>query len=486
MNVPPKPDLKRAGHRSNGAISGTDFLSRESTVMPERIAREWNSLVERTSTETHEIVYAIVHEHEEELRQRYRAYLEGDPDLASLIGEGANLAAFTTRFLEWMKKLVDPRATSGQIFFSEQDSIGEAMARIGFPPHAVSRSIRKIKLWFLRHLAEADVSRQQLVDAMAFVIGLFDIALEVREESYQKGVASNARVNEAYRLHLLGQNLAMERERQRAALMEWGHGLLATFYQNAASSELPRLWKSEFGLWLNHKAHILFEREPKLELIKQLVNKVDGELVPALERASFEDRSQIRDGAGRIEEELSAIKFLLNGIFEAHIEVESGRDPLTQLLTRRFMPSVLMREIQLQKTPAATGFCVLLLDIDHFKRINDTHGHKVGDVALRSVATAMTESVRQTDFLFRYGGEEMLIVLVECDEAMGMQVAEKIRAQIAKLSIPLADGDRLAVTVSIGVAAFKEELDYERILARADKAVYEAKEAGRNRIVAAA
>ncbi|MGV1793237.1 diguanylate cyclase [Rhizobium lusitanum] len=453
--------------------------------MPERIAREWNSLVEQTSTETHQIVYSIVHDYEDELKQRYRAYLEGDPDLASLIGESTNLTAFTDRFLEWMKKLVDPNATSGEIFFSEQDSLGDTMARIGFPPHAVSRSIRKIKLWFLRHLAEADVSRQQLVDAMTFVIGLFDIALEVREASYQKGVASNARVNEAYRLHLLGQNLGMERERQRAALMEWGHGILAAFYQNAASSELPRLWKSEFGLWLNHKAHILFERQPKLELIKQLVNRIDNELVPALERVSFGDRSQISDAAGRIEEELSAIKFLLNSIFEAHIEVESGRDPLTQLLTRRFMPSVMMREIQLQKVSAAAGFCVLLLDIDHFKTINDTHGHKVGDLALRSVAAAITETVRQTDFVFRYGGEEMLIVLVECDEAMGLQVAEKIRSEIAKLSIPLADGGKFAVTASIGVAAFKGELDYERILARADKAVYEAKEGGRNRVTLA-
>ena len=277
----------------------------------------------------------------------------------------------------------------------------------------------------------------------------------------------------------------MERERQRAALMEWGHGILAAFYQNVASNELPRLWKSEFGLWLNHKAHILFERQPKLELIKQLVSRIDVELVPVLERASFGDRSQISDAAGKIEEELSAIKFLLNSIFEAHIEVESGRDPLTQLLTRRFMPSVLMREIQLQKMSVAAGFCVLLLDIDHFKRINDTHGHKIGDQALRAVAAAITETVRQTDFVFRYGGEEMLIVLVECDEAMGLQVAEKIRAEIARLSLPLADGGRLAVTASIGVAAFGGELDYERILARADKAVYEAKEGGRNRITLA-
>ncbi|NLS01131.1 GGDEF domain-containing protein [Rhizobium sp. P38BS-XIX] len=450
--------------------------------MPERIAREWNALVEKTSTETRNIVHTIVHTYEDELKQRYRAYLEGDPDLLSLIGEDANLAAFTARFMEWVQQLVNREATSGEIFFSQQDSLGETMARIGFPPHAVSRSIRKIKLWFLRHLSETDVSRQQLVDAMAFIIGLFDIALEIREASYQKGVASNARVNEAYRLHLLGQNLAMERERQRAALMEWGHGLLASFYQSASSAGLPRLWKSELGLWLNHKAHILFEREPKLELIKTLVTRIDNELVPALERVSFNDRSQISDAARKIEEELSAIKFLLSGIFEAHIEVESGRDPLTQLLTRRFMPSVLMREIQLQKMSVAGGFCVLLLDIDHFKRINDTHGHKVGDQALRSVAVAITETVRQTDFVFRYGGEEMLIVLVECDEGMGLQVAEKIRAEISSLSVPLADGGRLAVTASIGVAAFQVELDYERILARADKAVYAAKESGRNRV----
>lgn len=453
--------------------------------MPERIAREWDSLVEQTSAESRNIVYATVHEYEDELQQRYRAYLEGDAELAALVGEDANLVAFTGRFMGWIKKIVDPNATSGEIFFADQNSLGETMARIGFPAHAVSRSIRKVKLWFLRHLAEADISRQQLVDAMTFVIGLFDIALEIRETSYQNGVASNARVNEAYRLHLLGQNLAMERERQRAALMEWGHSILATFYQNSVSGELPRLWKSEFGLWLNHKAHILFEREARLERIKQLVSRVDIELVPALQRANFDDRSQIRDAAGKIEEELSAIKFLLNSMFDAHIEIENGRDPLTQLLTRRFMPSVLMREIQLQKMSMAEGFCALLLDIDYFKNINDSHGHKTGDIVLRRVAAVITETVRQTDFVFRYGGEEILIVLVECDEAMGMQVAEKIRAEISRLSIPLADGGALSVTASIGVAAFMGELDYERILARADKAVYEAKETGRNKVLLA-
>ena len=448
------------------------------------ISQEWQSLVEQTPVETRERVRSVLRHNADDLRQRYHDYLNSDPDLMRLMGTDGNSIEFTHGFMAWVAKLVDVESRSEADFFSEQHTIGESLARIGFPPHAVSRAIRKTKLWFLRQLAKTDISRDQLIDDMTFVIRLFDLSLEIREDGYEKNSASNARVNEAYRLHLLGQNLAMERERQRAALMEWGHGMLATFYQRETDGKLPRLQKSDFGLWLNHEAHILFEREPKLERIKEALNRIDTELVPALERLSFADPSGITATARRIEDELAAIKFALNAVFDAHIHIENGRDPLTHLLTRRFAPSVLMREIQLQKAATAQGFCVLILDVDHFKNVNDTYGHKGGDSALKNIADKITESVRRTDFVFRYGGEEILIVLVECDDAAGLELAENVRKRIADMVISLPEGGEFSVTVSIGLAAFQGEMDYEQLLLRADKAVYEAKENGRNRVVA--
>lgn len=453
--------------------------------MPDRFVEDWRTLVSQTAPATRQIISDIVIQHEHDLRQRYGSYLLADPELAELMHAEDIRHEFSGRFVEWVKRLVDPNATAGDRFFTEQRQIGELLARIGFPPHALARSTRKLKLWFLRHLAERNVPREQLVDMMTFIISLFDIALEVRETSYQQEITVDVRVTEAYRLHLLGQNLAMERERQRAALMEWGHAILAAFYQRVPAGSLPKLWKADFGLWLNHKAHILFEREPKLARIRAAVDRVDTQLVPRLQALTFENPEDVRETTRQIEEEIASIKFLVNTIFDEHIEIESGRDPLTRLLTRRFMPSVLMREVHLQKAPNASGFCVLLIDVDHFKTINDTYGHKAGDQALSLIAAAINDNVRQTDFVFRYGGEEILVLLIECDERQGLQRAEKIRIGVENLVIPVADGVDVSVTVSIGLAAFQGELDYKAILTRADRAVYEAKSLGRNRVVIA-
>lgn len=452
--------------------------------LAERSIDEWNDVIARTSIENRTLVHAIVESRLEDIRQWYLRYIESDGELAHMMGSADNAEEFARRFVLWLRELVDARAGNGESFFREQHGLGDVLARIGFPVHALSRSIRKLKLWFLARLEEQPLNRQQLVEAVAYVVALLDIALEVREVSYHNGVASTARVHEAYRLYLLGQNLGMERERQRAALMEWSHGVLAALYQSETPTALPRLSKAEFGLWLHHKAQFVFERDPKVEWIAQAVDRIDRELVPALEQAAFGDRTTLSLATRRLEEELSAIKFTLNSMFEAHIEVENGRDPLTQLHTRRFLPSVMIREVQLQKMPEAVGFCVLMVDVDRFKSINDTYGHQTGDTALKEVAAVISQQVRQIDFVFRYGGEELLVVLVDCKPEQAMQSAESIRRAIAGITVQSTDGRLVPLTASIGVAAYKGELDYERLLERADKALYMAKEQGRNRVVA--
>lgn len=453
--------------------------------LAERSIEEWSGLIAKTSAEHRLLIRTIVEDRGEQIRQWYLAYIRADGELGHLIGSDENAQEFSRRFLLWLANLVGGEAEDGDAFFREQHALGDVLARIGFPAHALSRSIRKLKLWFLDRLNETGLPRDELVAAMAYVIGLLDIALEIREVSYHHGVATHARVHEAYRLHLLGQNLGMERERQRAALMEWSHGVLAALYQSVAPTSLPRLSRAEFGLWLNHKAQFIFERDPKVDWIRQAVKRIDDDLVPALEEAAFGDRATLSSAARRLEEELSAVKFTLNSMFEAHIEVENGRDPLTQLHTRRFLPSVLIREVQLQKMPDSVGFCVLMIDIDRFKSINDTHGHKTGDAALKEVAEAVTREVRQIDFVFRYGGEELLVILVDCRLEQALLTAEKIRRAVEAIALQAADGQRVHLTASIGVASYQSDLDYERLLERADKALYAAKEQGRNRIVTA-
>ena len=171
-------------------------------------------------------------------------------------------------------------------------------------------------------------------------------------------------------------------------------------------------------------------------------------------------------------------------LFERIGELDAGSDALTNLLNRRFLPTVLRREIELA-TRNRTPFSLLLLDLDHFKAINDGHGHDAGDRALQHVAGLLGQLTRGSDYLFRYGGEEFVVVLVAASESQATVIAESLRRQIAQSPVALANGQVLALTASIGVAGHDGHPDYERLMARADAAMYEAKRSGRNRVVVA-
>jgi diguanylate cyclase (GGDEF)-like protein len=154
-------------------------------------------------------------------------------------------------------------------------------------------------------------------------------------------------------------------------------------------------------------------------------------------------------------------------------------DGLTQLANRRSFDRSLDRE--LQRAMRTDGrLSVVLLDIDHFKRLNDTHGHVVGDTVLRDVATALAECGREYDTIARYGGEEFAAVLPGCSAALAVQVAERLRRAVEE------SGTQVTVTASCGVATYPYDgADVESLLSAADRALYAAKHAGRNRVCSA-
>jgi diguanylate cyclase (GGDEF)-like protein len=156
-------------------------------------------------------------------------------------------------------------------------------------------------------------------------------------------------------------------------------------------------------------------------------------------------------------------------------------DPLTGLQNRRSLFEVGRVEFvraQRMKRP----FCCMMLDLDHFKRINDEYGHLIGDQVLQEFAKRCERSVREVDLVGRYGGEELMILMPETDRETSMHVAERLRTTIASTPIQVF-GKEISVTVSIGVATQDENTtDLETLIARADQALYIAKHKGRNRV----
>ena len=127
-----------------------------------------------------------------------------------------------------------------------------------------------------------------------------------------------------------------------------------------------------------------------------------------------------------------------------------------------------------------------MVDIDHFKRVNDTHGHKTGDVVLQKMSALMQESLREIDVIGRLGGEEFAVLLPETALEEAREVAERLRARVAEEEFVLEEGMPLRVTISVGVATMKQKsLNIDMLLSVADEALYKAKHAGRNQVCVA-
>jgi two-component system cell cycle response regulator len=163
-------------------------------------------------------------------------------------------------------------------------------------------------------------------------------------------------------------------------------------------------------------------------------------------------------------------------------------DALTEVKNRRGFDMAVGEELaRLRRSKGPLS--LLLLDLDHFKRINDQHGHVTGDRALRSVAQQISRLVRGTDHVFRYGGEEFAVLLPNCDTALARQIAERIRTGVAALAVTNDSGDSLQVTLSVGICCIPgsarlgaDQVVAAAMLRSADHALYTAKKNGRNRI----
>ncbi len=160
------------------------------------------------------------------------------------------------------------------------------------------------------------------------------------------------------------------------------------------------------------------------------------------------------------------------------LRVQATHDYLTRLLNRAGIMEALSQEMN-RSLRREGKFSVILADIDHFKKINDTYGHATGDQVLREVAARMKASLRSYDVAGRYGGEEFLMIIPDSDEESAFHVAEKVRKAVCSTPIESLGGDRTA-TISLGVSCSSAGISADALLSSADTALYQAKSMGRN------
>ncbi len=168
----------------------------------------------------------------------------------------------------------------------------------------------------------------------------------------------------------------------------------------------------------------------------------------------------------------------LNGIRQNRLLKNlSQTDSLSSLYNRRFMLNKLEEEISKYKR-YKVPFSILLIDIDFFKKINDSYGHDKGDFVIKQISNLMQNNIRNTDICARWGGEEFLILTPNSDLKAALTLANNLKELIEKTNFDIKD----CVTVSIGISTFNENLNQENLLKLADDALYKAKEKGRNKI----
>jgi diguanylate cyclase len=369
--------------------------------------------------------------------------------------------------------------------YSYQREIGKIHARIDLPMSLVDHAMGLVKLQVALVLKESDLERNELADAIILSGQIFDLALAVIDESYEHDLMINEKNAESLKMHVSSQNLAFDYSRLCTSLSEWMRNLLLLVAQNKFNARVQgTIRRSNFGLWVSHKAHLFLAGRKELKSLMLQLDNIDEEMRQLALFLADDNTAAIEQTLNHLNEHISTTIWILNNLAKDSIEEENGRDPLTHLFNRRYLETVMRHETRYSLENGILFGCVMI-DIDFFKRVNDTYGHDNGDRVLLQLAEILGQQVRAGDFVFRLGGEEFLIILADVQRPAIQRVAEKIRAVVEKFEFKLNDNLPLVVTISIGTAIHDGHPDFKHTIKLADAALYEAKESGRNKVVAA-
>ncbi|WP_255560482.1 GGDEF domain-containing protein [Pseudochrobactrum sp. Wa41.01b-1] len=466
MNVPALPT----------EMSGDDIRNPHICLTPSE--SEWVQLIHSLPDNLAKQLACLIEADKDRLVGVFYDRLLQNPDASPFLSQDVVHDRLQHSMRGWLRRLFVERTMDVVVFVAEQRKIGEVHARIQVPIHVVMQGARLLKNEIVCQLQSQAISLGDFAVMADYVGNAINIAIEFMSQAFVSNTKSDAQTDEAYRAFALSQDVTLEREIQRASLMEWSQSVLFSLYGNRREAVLPLLSSSDFGLWLHHKGDMIFHGSPVLENIRADMKYIDTVLLPAIAGADADQN--LTELIESFKNKTGEIKFLLAELFQAAAAMETGRDPLTRTLNRRFLPSILSREVKMA-SQNRMELSVMMVDIDNFKRINDTYGHGGGDHILQQVAESIFTHSRASDFVFRYGGEEFLVVLIEASAKTALETAEKLRLKIAGQQFSLPDGGSQNITLSIGVSTFNGHPDFSHLIKTADQALYQAKQNGRNR-----
>lgn len=445
-----------------------------------RMKSEWVTLLEQTELHIRQQAADIAVANAHALSVEFYKVVLADPHAEEFLSNEQVEKQLKTALEKWIIDILSCQPDDIDTLMAAQHTVAEVHARIGIPVELVEMGFRVLKKLLYPVIIYGPQASADKLQIYHYAINSIDLAMEVMSRAFSFSESSMAKEDENYRIFSLLENAEEEKERQIATLLSWE---LEVIYKVVLDGDLGNtlpLSQSDFGLWFNHKGRHYFSGIAEVGHISRLLQDFDGILSVINDTTKPLDSKAHRNKfLLQLRSTVSQIATLLRELFEEVSRHEVGMDVLTKLLNRRFLPTIFKREIA-HANRVGTPLSILVIDVDKFKQINDTWGHNTGDEILRRVSQVFYDNVRSSDYVFRYGGDEFIIVLTESTAHDTLRTAERIRNRVEKTKVKAPNGEDILLSLSIGAAMFSGHPDYERLIQLADEALYIAKKRGRN------
>ena len=433
---------------------------------PEAVREPVRALVERSAGEVIERFYEHMLTHD-----RAQDYLKLDLVESRL----------KATLHDWMVSLFSVRDEAmlpGLV--ARQVQIGLVHARIKLPSDLMQCGVRLIAAELRARLPAFFPDMEMRLAAVVYIQEVLQVADMLVTSAFVRNIQDHARKEEAYRVVSLEHDMALERERQRAALAEWSHKLVLATRVPGRVVTAGKLADSDFGQWLRHKAAIFFDGTAELDSVWDVVREIDDVVLPQL-------RSDEAQG-GRadklildLERWLEFIRYLMNDLFSRLSSSLLGRDSVTRLLNRRYLPALLTREIDSHKS-SGEPLCVVLVKVDPLSRspiFADPESHAR---LLQQMSMIVVDAAHGGDHVFRYSDDMFLIIVVKSGPDKTLEMANEIRTRTRVADFHLRRDNSMRVTVSVAVADFNGHPDYQMLISRLEDAVVRQTMAGGDQV----
>jgi diguanylate cyclase len=437
----------------------------------------WRRMISGTSHTILQAVKDIAIEASAGVADEFYSNMQGHPRAGTFLSHDVVNRRLHKAMQRWLVRTFStlaPEALPATV--AHQVEVGEIHARIKLPPDLMSTGVRALKAAVMRRVLDTMHDPEERLAACLYVSDVIHLADGLMNSAYIRTIQHTVRNDEAYRTVALKHDAALERERQRAALSEWAQKFLFAIGRRSRKVAAVPLGKSEFALWMKHKAQVLFENMPDVQHVYEAMSHIDQVLVPQLMATDIPEENEERL-VEDLERQVEFIRYLVGDLFDRLNQVEQGRDTVTRLFNRRYLLSILSRELE-EHRRNSQPFGVLLARVDNVAAFGEDA--EARNLLLQQVALTLQGAVRCGDHSFRYGEDEFLVIAVENTAADVDWTANQIRNNIRAQSIMLRGTSTQAVSVSIGVANYDGHPDYQYLLGRAQDALRQACARGGN------